>query len=124
VDARGQGGLLDVEVDPNFAANRRVYLSFSEPARAGIPRLCCAPSLSEDAAPSRTPEGDLFPEAEVESILHYGSRLVFNRAGDLFVTLGERLGRRIPRAGSGPSDRISADRAAASDGAVPEDNPS
>ncbi|MBV8190743.1 MAG: PQQ-dependent sugar dehydrogenase, partial [Alphaproteobacteria bacterium] len=88
VYAQGQGGLLDVTLDPEFERNRAVYLSYAEPGPGGA---------STAVARGRLENGRLadvsviFRQApKVQGSNHFGSRLVFARDGTLFVTLGER----------------------------------
>jgi glucose/arabinose dehydrogenase len=91
VAARGQGGLLDVALDPGFARNRLVYLSFSEPRPGGGAGTSVARGRLD-------PEGRALSNVEVvfrqepagSGGNHFGSRLVFDRTGHLFVTLGDR----------------------------------
>ncbi len=90
VDDRGQGGLLDVAVDPEFAANRTIYWSFSQEVEGGTLTAVAKGKLSAD---ERTIEDarvicqalPAFPSA-----LHYGSRLEWDKDGNLFVSTGER----------------------------------
>ena len=97
VDARGQGGLLDVVLDPKFSENRWVYLSYAERAegsrnstavaRARLDAIGLNGQLSELQV--------IFRQApKYASTAHFGSRLVFARDGRLFVTLGDRYARR------------------------------
>jgi len=94
VAAVGQGGLLDVAVDPAFASNRRIYLSFAERDGADPSLNGTAVARAELDAANRT-LGNLTviyrQSPKVDSTAHFGSRLVFDRNGYLFVTLGERL---------------------------------
>ncbi|MDM0030761.1 PQQ-dependent sugar dehydrogenase [Variovorax sp. J22P271] len=94
VAAAGQGGLLDVAVDPGFASNRRIYLSFAERDGAAPNLNGTAVARAELDAANRT-LGNLTviyrQSPKVDSTAHFGSRLVFDRNGYLFVTLGERL---------------------------------
>ncbi len=94
VAAVGQGGLLDVAVDPAFASNRRIYLSFAERDGADPSLNGTAVARAELDAANRT-LGNLTviyrQSPKVDSTAHFGSRLVFDRSGYLFVTLGERL---------------------------------
>ena len=92
VDPSGQGGLLDVALDPNFATNRLVYLSYAEPAEGGGNHTAVARGrLMQDAQPRLEGVEVIYRQApSLESRLHYGSRLVFARDGKLFVTQGER----------------------------------
>ncbi len=119
VAARGQGGLLDVALDPRFAENRLVYLSFSDPDGS---------ESGTSVARGRLGEGRLEnveviyrQRPKVQSAGHFGSRLVFARDGRLFVTQGDRQ-RYRDRAqdlsqGIGKVVRIE------SDGSIPRDNP-
>lgn len=90
VDARSQGGLLDVVLDPQFADNRWVYWSYSEPG----------PGRSNGTSVARGKlNGERLDEVQVifrqqpklASVAHFGSRLAFGRDGRLFVTTGDRL---------------------------------
>jgi glucose/arabinose dehydrogenase len=86
--AQGQGGLLDVAVDPDFLANQRIYLSYSEvggDGRAGtaVARARLVGQGLQDV------EVIFRQEPKLSSGNHFGSRLVFDRQGHLFVTLGE-----------------------------------
>ena len=95
VVAAGQGGLLDVALDPKFAANALVYWTFSEPATDGG-------SGNSTAVARGRLEGNRIAGAEVifrqrpkvASSLHFGSRLAFAPDGRLFVTLGDRFTRK------------------------------
>jgi len=90
----GQGGLLDVNIDPQFSSNRMVYWDYAEQQSTGGSLLAVAKGkLSAD-------------ETKMENIqviyrakpaydggnLQYGSRIVFDQQGNLFVTTGERSG--------------------------------
>jgi len=124
VDARGQGGLLDVALDPKFGANRLVYLSYSEPGEGRTNSTAVARGRLEagGAAPRLADVQVIFrQQPKFASALHFGSRLVFDRDGRLFVTLGDRFSR-MQDAQSldthhGKVVRIEAD------GGVPPDNP-
>lgn len=88
VFANGQGGLLDVALDPGFASNGLVYLSFSEPvdgkARTAVARARLAGNRLEGLRV-------IFrQEPAFDTRQHFGSRLVFDREGRLYVTLGDR----------------------------------
>ena len=93
VDARSQGGLLDVALDPKFADNRLIYWSYSEPGPGG--------SNGTAVARGRL-NGERIDEVQVifrqvpkvASVAHFGSRLVFGRDGRLFITLGDRFSQR------------------------------
>ncbi len=91
VHAQGQGGLLDVAVKDDFAQTRRVWWSFAEPrGEAGNASAVATGTLSPDGS-ALTDVRVIFQQNPAwRSNLHYGSRLVFDRTGALFVTTGER----------------------------------
>jgi glucose/arabinose dehydrogenase len=117
VYASGQGGLLDVALDPDFSTNRLIYLSYAAETDAGA---------GTRVARARLGDGRL-EDVEVifEGLMagggrHFGSRLGFDRDGYLFVTLGERgQDERAQELGvlAGKVVRLQPD------GSVPADNP-
>ena len=92
VHAVGQGGLLDIALDPAFATNSLVYWSYAEPREGNVNNTAVARGkLVEGAAPSVAGVQVIFHQApSLRSTAHFGSRLVFRDDGTLFVTLGER----------------------------------
>jgi len=91
VDASGQGGLLDVIPDPDFAKNKIIYWSFSEPYNKGNLTAVGKGKLNEAAGTVDAPVVIFRATPELtNSNLHYGSRLVFDKDGNLFVSAGER----------------------------------
>src|SRR5688572_20283625 len=91
VDARDQGGLLDVAIDPSFEENRLVYVSFAEPGEGGTNSTAVARGrLSEDRTALEEVEVIFSQQPKLPSTMHFGSRLVFDGNGHLFITLGER----------------------------------
>jgi glucose/arabinose dehydrogenase len=93
VVAEGQGGLLDVALDPEFASNRRLYWSYSEPGESRTNGTAVARGrLAGDAGSERLEDVEVVfrQQPKVASRLHFGSRLVFAPDGHLYVTLGER----------------------------------
>ena len=118
VFAAGQGGLLDVALDPAFATNRRIYLSYAEPGEGGA---------GTAVARGRLAGGTLEEvvvifrqQPKVEGASHFGSRLLFAQDGLLFVTLGERNQRDSAQS---LGDHLGTVVRIAADGAVPADNP-
>lgn len=88
VAARGQGGLLDVVPDPQFALTRRIYFSYSEPRGESTGTAVAYARLAEKGLEDLRV---IFrQQPSVDSRNHYGSRLAFAPDGALFVTLGER----------------------------------
>ena len=87
----GQGGLLDVALDPDHANNQRVYWSYSE-ADAGTPSLSgTAVARGELVNGAMTKVQVIYRQApKLAGSGHFGGRLAFGVDGNLFVTLGER----------------------------------
>ena len=90
VNDNGQGGLLGLNIDPDFAANRMVYWSFSEEQPGGTLTAVAKGRLAND---EKTIEGATVIYRALpafRSSLHYGSRIVFDKDGNMFVSTGER----------------------------------
>lgn len=91
VDDRGQGGLLDVALDPDYATNQMIYWSFSEPQADGKNLMAVAKGkLNESAGKVEEIKVIFRATPAMDATLHYGSRLVFDKDGHLFVSTGER----------------------------------
>ncbi|WP_332659468.1 PQQ-dependent sugar dehydrogenase [Brevundimonas sp.] len=123
VDARGQGGLLDVAVGPSFGADRLIYWSYAEPREGGNATSVARGRLSDDGTRVQNVQVIFRALPVYDGDKHFGSSLAFDGAGHLFITLGERSDAPMrPQAqdlGShmGKLIRINAD------GSVPRDNP-
>ena len=125
VDARGQGGLLDVALDPAFAANRRVYLSYAEPgsgAESGRNGTAVARgTLAADGTRLANLQVIFRQQPKIASTAHFGSRLAFAPDGTLFITLGDRYTERD--AAQDLSNTLGKVVRIHTDGSVPADNP-
>ena len=121
VDARGQGGLLDVVLDSGFASNRQLYFCFAEPGNGGNSTALASAKLSADAARLEEPHVIFSQRPKVNSTNHFGCRIVEARDGTLFLTMGERFTRKDDAQNLenhlGKVVRIH------KDGSVPRDNP-
>lgn len=121
----GQGGLLDVALDPDFARNHLIYWSYAEARDGGNATSLARGVLSErDGTPALEQVKVIFrQQPALDSRLHFGSRIVFGRDGTLFLTLGERsipAGRaQAQDLGSDLGKIVRIDR----DGGIPRDNP-
>ncbi|GAC1630444.1 MAG: hydrophobic compound transporter HcuB [Nevskia sp.] len=89
VYAQGQGGLLDVALDPAFASNHRVYLSYAEPDAFGKAGTAVARAVLGDGVLTGL-EVIYRQEPKAEGGAHFGSRLAFAPDGTLFITQGDR----------------------------------
>lgn len=123
VDARGQGGLLDVLADSGYARNRMVYFCYSEPAAngSGNSTALAAARLADDGRRLENLKILFSQKPKFASQAHFGCRIVESADGKLFLTLGDRF-RRMQDAQTldnhhGKVVRIN------KDGSVPPDNP-
>lgn len=123
VDARGQGGLLDVTIDPAFAENRLVYLSYAERGEGGNGTAVARGRLADDGTALEGVEVIFRQLPKVASRLHFGSRLVFDTEGHLYVTLGERSLARVRKQAQDLSSHLGKIVRINPDGSVPDDNP-
>ncbi len=90
IAATGQGGLLDIIIDPDYMENKLIYFSFSEPGSGGYSTAVARATLSE----TKLSNVEIIFRASPKSSggIHFGSRLVFDLDGFLYITLGERGG--------------------------------
>jgi glucose/arabinose dehydrogenase len=124
VDARGQGGLLGLALHPGFSGNRLVYMSYSEPGPQGTNSTAVARGrLSDDLSRLDDVQVIFSQKPKVASAQHFGSRLVFDRGGRLFVTLGERGAYDIREQAQTLDNHIGKVVRITDDGGVPPDNP-
>jgi aldose sugar dehydrogenase len=124
VDARGQGGLLDVAIDPNFASTGLIYWTYAEPGD-GVNNTAAARGKLVDGAAPRVEDVKVIysQRPSLDSRQHFGSRLVFARDGKLFITQGDRSiteGRMQAQRMDGLLGKIVRINA---DGSIPADNP-
>jgi glucose/arabinose dehydrogenase len=122
ISAGGQCGLLDVVLDPQFASNQRIYFTFAEPAPGGAEGNSTAVGRARLVNDQLEDVRTLFSQKpKIASRLHCGSRIAFDRAGNLLVGLGDRfVGKdEVQNLGNhlGKIIRIDAE------GRVPADNP-
>jgi glucose/arabinose dehydrogenase len=118
ISARGQGGLLDVVLHPKFSENNLVYFSFSGPGNDGVGTEVARGKLVENRLEDVQIIFRMKPKSS--SGHHFGSRLVFDPDGYLYITLGDR--------GDRERAQLTNDHAGSvvrlhDDGQVPLDNP-
>jgi glucose/arabinose dehydrogenase len=114
----GQGGLLDVALHPRYAQNRLVYLSFAARGPGGVSTEVGRGKLSGDRLEGFEIIFRQLPKSSAGQ--HFGSRLVFDRAGFLYITLGDRGDRERAQKGD---DHAGSVIRLQDDGRVPQDNP-
>ncbi len=92
--ARGQGGLLDVVLDPAFAQNRTIFLTFSEARDGGNGTSVLRARLSDDGVRLEKQVVIFRQLPAIASDAHFGGRLAVAPDGSLFLTLGDRYSMR------------------------------
>ena len=123
VDARGQGGLLDVALSPAFATDRTIFWSYSEPRQGGNGTSVARAVLSADRQRLEQVRVILRALPTYDGTLHYGSRLLFGPDGMLYVTLGERSDTAVRPQAQQLASHMGKILRIAPDGSVPADNP-
>ena len=130
--ATGLGGLLDVSLHPRFAQNRLIYLAYSKPGPKGPGDATTAVLRAKwDGGSTLTEVKDILvadayhggtgsPQGLGPASGSYGSRLAWDRAGFLYVSLGDR---NYPPASQNPASHIGKILRIRDDGSVPADNP-
>ncbi|MEO0605087.1 MAG: PQQ-dependent sugar dehydrogenase, partial [Myxococcota bacterium] len=119
VNSSGQGGLLDVAIDPDFANNRYVYWSFSEPRNPGSSTSVARGVLSAQDDALTDVEVIFQQEPVWFGAGHYGSRLAFAPDGNLFITTGDRQDSSIRTNSQDPTNTIGAVVRIQPDGSIP-----
>jgi glucose/arabinose dehydrogenase len=123
--AQGQGGLLEVVPHPDFARNRLIYLSYSKPLATGT-GATTAVARGRFENDQLTNVQDIFV-AESKGAGHYGSRLVFDGNGYLFITVGDRQAPSTGNLEAHPAQDLTNHHGKIirlhDDGRVPTDNP-
>lgn len=122
--AEGQGGLLDVAISPNFKTNKLVYFSYSKPKKEG------SKTLATTAVMCATLEGNTLKNQKIifEALPyaptrhHYGSRLVFDGKGHLYISVGER-GNEKQNPQTTENNQLGKIHRINEDGSIPADNP-
>ena len=124
ITARGQGGLLDVALSPNFTSDRTIFWSFSEQREGGSGTTVARGVLSTDRRNLEQVKVIFRALPTYNNGLHFGSRLAFGPDGKLYITLGDRFDKAVTRPQAqqlnshlGKVIRINPD------GSVPPDNP-
>ncbi len=120
VDAKGQGGLLGVTIDPSFAQNRMVYWAFSEPVSGGNHTSLAKGRLSADEKSIENATVIYRATPAYNGSMHYGGRVIFDNNGNLLLSTGERSDKvtrpqaQDPKSGLGKVIRLTTDGGPAS----------
>lgn len=90
VDDRGQGGLLGVTTDPDFSSNRMVYWTFSEKVDGKNLTAVGKGKLADDEKTIEQAQVIYQATPAYDGKLHYGSRILFDKTGNIIFSTGER----------------------------------
>jgi glucose/arabinose dehydrogenase len=125
VFARGQGGLLDVALDPGFAKNNTIYWCYSEPREGGVNNTAVARGrLVDDATPRVEEVKTIYHQVpSLNSPLHFGCRIVPTAGNMLFITQGERSITEGRMQAQNMDSLLGKIVRINSDGTIPKDNP-
>ena len=118
VQAGGQGGLLDVELHPDFEANGWVYLTYSKDVDDGITTAMARARW--DGEELADLEDVFVADAAASAQQHFGSRVVFDAEGHVYVTVGDRG---QPGLAQDLTNHMGTTVRLEADGSVPADNP-
>lgn len=120
VFAQGQGGLLDIELHPDFEENGWIYISYSKPGAGGAHTAIMRARYDADTH-SLTDQEDIYVGQPMTSARHhFGSRIAFDPDGYLFFSIGDRGAMDTAQDISNSNGNLFRLR---DDGSIPQDNP-
>jgi aldose sugar dehydrogenase len=123
IEAGGQGGLLDVALSPNFASDRTIFWSFTEPRQGGNGTSVARGVLSADRRSVSQVRVIFRALPTYNNNMHFGSRIAFAPDGKLFVTTGERSDASMRHHAQKVDNHLGKVVRINADGTVPSDNP-
>lgn len=119
----GQGGLLDVAIDPDYTDNGWIYMTFSHQLEPGSNKAMTKLVRGKITGNVWSDEQVLFaakPEHYIKGRVHFGSRITFDNKGHVFFSIGERGQKDMAQDVTRPNGKV---HRLMQDGSVPKDNP-
>jgi len=124
----GQGGLMDVAIDPDYSkaggADAWVYLGFNKPAAQGNRGHSLTSIVRGKIRDGKWTDNQVLWEGKAEhytgSGVHFGTRIVFDREGKLFFAIGDRGNQSQSQDKTRPNGKM---HRINRDGSIPSDNP-
>jgi len=123
IDARNQGGLLDVALSPTFANDRTIFWSFTEPREGGNGTSVARGVLSADGRSVGDVRVIFRALPTYNNTMHFGSRLAFGPDGKLYITTGERSDTPMRKHAQQLDNHLGKVLRINADGSIPQDNP-
>ena len=123
VDAEGQGGLLDVALSPEFATDRTVFWSYSEPRQGGNGTTVARGVLSQDRRSLQQVAVIYRALPTYDNDMHFGSRVIVGPDRNLYITMGERSDANMRHHAQELGNHLGKIVRIAMDGSTPGDNP-
>ncbi|EAQ04528.1 Putative glucose dehydrogenase B [Pseudooceanicola batsensis HTCC2597] len=123
VAAQEQGGLLDVALGPDFSSDRMIYWTYAKPVEGGFVTAAARGVLNEELTEVTEVE-DIFVQTPAASApMHFGSRIVFDGEGHVFITTGEHFTQEYRVLAQELDNTFGKVVRLNLDGSVPDDNP-
>lgn len=122
--AKGQGGLLDVAIHPDYAKNGWIYLSFSKPLPKGALTSVIRGRLKDNKLVDQETIFDPPADEATGAGVHFGCKLTFDKEGHLFFSIGDRGDVTNPTNNAQRVDNVKGKiHRVMDDGSIPADNP-
>ncbi len=122
--AKKQGGLLDIALAPDFAETRRIFWTYAKPMKDNKTATAAAFGTLSDDMTSVSGVNEFFvQEPAVEAPMHFGSRVVFDGNGHVFVTTGEHFTQENREKAQDLNTTFGKTVRFNLDGSIPQDNP-
>lgn len=122
--AKGQGGLLDVVIHPDYTKNGWIYLSYSKPLPKGSLTSIIRARLKDNKLVDQETIFDPPAEEATGAGVHFGCKLTFDKEGHLFFSIGDRGDVTNPTNNAQRVDNVKGKiHRVMDDGSIPPDNP-